>query len=229
VRLACQTRPTADVEVMPLLPPSVAPAQSTLFPDYHHGRDMRIVVMFADLRGFTTFSESRLPYDVVFLLNRYFREMGEAITSAQGHVDKFIGDGIMALFGLDDGPDGGAVDGLRAARRMIDRLDALNAEMRDDLEAPLRIGIGLHVGTAIVGDLGWGTATTLTAIGDVVNTASRLEGLTKDYHCQIIASEEVLALAGLDMSAFEAHSITPRGKAEEIGIAVVRNLTALPA
>lgn len=229
VRLACQIRPTSDIDVMPLLPASVAPAQSTKFPDYHHGRDMPIVVLFADIRGFTTLSETRLPYDVVFLLNRYFRAMGEAIESSGGRLDKFIGDGIMALFGLDDGPEAGAKNALRAAKRMIERLEDLNRDLAEDLVEPLRIGIGLHAGGAIVGDLGYGTATSLTAIGDVVNTASRLESASKDFHTSLVVSEAVMQLAGLAPDLLESHEYTPRGRMEAMTIGVLRDPANLPS
>lgn len=229
VRLACQIRPTADIDVMPLLPASIAPAQSTKFPDYHHGRDMPVVVMFADLRGFTTLSENRLPYDVVFILNRYFRAMGEAIESSGGHLDKFIGDGIMALFGLDDGPEAGARNALRAAKRMIERLEDLNRDLVEDLVEPLRIGIGLHEGGAIVGDLGYGTATSLTAIGDVVNTASRLESASKDFKTALVVSEAVMRLAGLAPDLLESHNYTPRGRMEAMTIGVLRDPANLPS
>jgi adenylate cyclase len=187
-----------------------------------------VVVMFADLRGFTTFSENRLPYDVVFLLNRYFRAMGEAIESSGGHLDKFIGDGIMALFGLDDGPEAGARNALRAARRMIETLEDLNRDLAADLAEPLRIGIGIHAGGAIVGDLGYGTATSLTAIGDVVNTASRLESASKEFKTQLIASEAVLLLAGIEPTLMERHNFTPRGRVESMDIGVLRDTNLLP-
>jgi len=229
VRLACQIRPTTDIDVMPLLPASIAPAQSSKFPDYHHGRDMPVVVMFADLRGFTTLSENRLPYDVVFILNRYFRAMGEAIESSGGHLDKFIGDGIMALFGLEDGPEAGARASLRAAKRMIERLEDLNRDLAEDLVEPLRIGIGLHAGGAIVGDLGYGTATSLTAIGDVVNTASRLESASKDFKTALVVSEAVMQLAGLAPDLLESHAYTPRGRMEAMTIGVLRDPANLPS
>ena len=98
VRLACQLRPTAPVEVTPLLPPGAEPRDGHSRPAYIQGRETEIAVLFADLRSFTRFSEKKLPYDVVFVLNRYFQAMGMAVIGAGGHLDKFIGDGTMALF-----------------------------------------------------------------------------------------------------------------------------------
>ncbi|MDE0808271.1 MAG: adenylate/guanylate cyclase domain-containing protein, partial [Alphaproteobacteria bacterium] len=102
LRLACQTRPSAKVEVIPLLPPQQVSVQdSGARAAYTQGQERDIVVMFADIRGFTQISEQRLPYDVVFILNRYFADMGAAIEGAGGRIDKFIGDGLMALFAVD--------------------------------------------------------------------------------------------------------------------------------
>src|SRR6185295_11934107 len=103
VRLACQLRlAPGNYAVTPLLPAAAAAADGFRRPTHHHGQERNITILFADLRGFTTLAEHRLPYDTVFLLNRYFRSMGEAIEEAGGRLDKFIGDGVMALFGLDN-------------------------------------------------------------------------------------------------------------------------------
>ena len=126
VRLACQLRPDHDLSVTPLLPPNVGPQQGFRKTDTHQGREQEIAVLFADIRGFTTISETKLPYDVVFILNRYFRSMGEAIEGAGGRVDKFIGDGVMALFGVDSSPRRGCADAIRAARAMSEQLEDLN-------------------------------------------------------------------------------------------------------
>ncbi|MEX2642952.1 MAG: adenylate/guanylate cyclase domain-containing protein, partial [Acetobacterales bacterium] len=180
VRLACQLRPSADVELVPLLPPDATPADSRGRSSYRQGAEREIVVLFADLRGFTSFSEGRLPFDVVFVLNQYFSSMGQAIEGAGGVLDKFIGDGIMALFGVESGPRQGALEAIDAARAMSQRLVELNEALAGDLPTPhealagdlptpLRVGIGLHLGPAIVGEMGWGRAISLTAIGDTVH------------------------------------------------------------
>lgn len=127
LRLACQTRPSAKVEVIPLLPPQQVSVQdSGARAAYTQGQERDIVVMFADIRGFTQISEQRLPYDVVFILNRYFAEMGAAIEGAGGRIDKFIGDGIMALFAVDASYPDGCRHALRAANTMAENLKSLN-------------------------------------------------------------------------------------------------------
>ena len=105
--------------------------------------------------------------------------MGHAVECAGGRVDKFIGDGVMALFGVESGAASGCRDALAAARLMSERLAELNQSLVEELGDPLRIGIGIHVGPAIVGEMGYRNATSLTAIGDAVSTASRLQEMAK--------------------------------------------------
>lgn len=229
VRLACQVRPTTDLEVFPLLPATAGPSEGFLRPSYVDGREQEIAILFADLRSFTRFSEHRLPYDVVFVLNRYFRGMGEAVTRAGGHLDKFIGDGVMALFGLNSGPEQGCREALAGAREMARALVELNRTLANELREPLRIGVGIHVGHAIVGEMGYGRATTLTAIGDAVNTASRLESLNKEYGSQVVASEEVAERAGVDLSAFPSHEIAVRGRSTPMRVRVIESALDLEA
>ncbi|HTO81921.1 MAG TPA: adenylate/guanylate cyclase domain-containing protein [Methylomirabilota bacterium] len=228
VRLACQTRPLAAVSVVPLLPPTATPRDAQARPGYLQGHEEEIAVLFADLRAFTELSEHKLPYDVVFLLNRYFRAMGTAVETAGGQLDKFIGDGVMALFGVGGRPADGCRQALAAARAMADNLHELNRSLTHDIEAPLRIGIGIHVGPAIVGEMGHGRATSVTAVGDTVNTASRLETLTKEYRCQLVISDAVGGYAALDVTAFARHEIAIRGRKEPLTIRVIGDARTLP-
>ena len=227
VRLACQLRPTHDLEVTPILPPDIQAADIRKVRDYAQGRDLDITVMFADLRGFTSLSEHKLPYDLVFLLNRYFAEMGQAIESSGGRIDKFIGDGIMALFGLDDGPNAGAKAALAASKVMLEKLEVLNRELAVTLESPLKLGIGLHAGHCIVGEMGWGRAVTLTAIGDTVNTASRLESMTKDLGALVVFSEDVATRAALDLSQFQQSEVQIRGRQTSLKVAIATSAAEL--
>jgi adenylate cyclase len=154
--------------------------------------------------------------------------MGEAIESAGGYLDKFIGDGIMALFGIRDGVRAGAQHALTAARAMGHRLDGLNARLQLDLAQPLRLGIGIHVGHVIVGEMGYKRATSLTAIGDSVNVASRLESATKAAACQLLISAAVADRGGIDLSAFERRNIQVPGRVEGLDVYVIPQATDLP-
>jgi adenylate cyclase len=228
VRLACQLRPRGAIEVTPLLPPFAYAADAQRRVDIAQGSERDIAIMFADIRGFTALSEGRLPYDVVFILNRYFATVGHAVESAGGRVDKFLGDGAMALFGIESGAAAGCRAALAAARQMSERLTELNASLRDEIDRPLRIGIGIHCGPTIIGEMGYGGAAALTAIGDAVNTASRLEELTKEYACELVVSEEVVRRAAFDLSAFPSREIEVRGKRETLAVRTLASAAALP-
>ena len=228
VRLACQARAEGDVAIVPLLPAAVGAASVAQRRSRDSsGVEKTIAVMFADLRGFTTLSENKLPFDVVFLLNRYFAEMGAAIETAGGRIDKFVGDGIVALFGVESGPAQGTREALAGARAMIERLAALNAALAHDLGAPLRIGIGIHTGPAIVGEMGYGEVRQFTAIGDTVNTASRLEALTKAYGADLLVSTDAARASGLDFSGFPEETTDIRGRQGVLAMRIVKDATKL--
>jgi adenylate cyclase len=218
VRLACQLRPKGDVAAIPLLPPFVHAREGFRRSGYLHGAEKEIAILFADLRAFTRLAETRLPYDVVFVLNRYFSAMGKAVEEAGGRVDKFIGDGIMALFGLQSGAAAGARQALEAARIMSLRLQELNRTLEHEIDSPLRIGIGLHVGPVIVGEMGYGPATQLTAVGDAVNIASRLESLCKELDAELVVSQEVVEKAGADLASFPLHEVEIRGRRQPLAV-----------
>jgi adenylate cyclase len=226
VRLACQTRPLRDVSVVPLLAPSIAPAEASAT-DVGQGHESEIAVLFADLRGFTRMAEHKLPYDVVFFLNRYFETVGTAITGAGGVTNQFTGDGVMALFGIDDGPGVGARQALAAARAMVEGVTALSAELAADLPVPMRLGIGVHAGSAVVGQMGWGQSFYLTAVGDTVHVAARLEQATKDYGAELVVSEDVGRYAEIDLSAFPGHDLAVRNRAGRVSVRVIARVAAL--
>jgi adenylate cyclase len=227
VRLACQIRPTENLTVAPLLPPGAQPKAGYRRPAYLQGGDREIAVLFADLRAFTKFSETKLPYDVVFVVNEYFRAMGRAVEESGGRLDKFIGDGVMALFGVEDGPVEGCRKALRAAHAMAHALAELNETLRHDLAEPLRIGIGIHVGPVIVGEMGYASVTSVTAIGDTVNTASRLETATKEFQAQLVLSTAVAERAGLDLGRYPRETVEIRGRSEPLPILVVKDAETL--
>ncbi len=228
VRLACQLRPTHDLEVTLLLPANATPRDAMRKPSYLQGAEREVAILFADIRSFTQFAEKKLPYDVVFVLNRYFRSMGQAVMRAGGELDKFIGDGVMALFGADTPPEEACRRALVAAREMGAALDDLNSSLRNELSEPLRIGIGIHLGTVIVGEMGFARATSFTAIGDAVNTASRLETETKTFKCQLVVSEELAKRAGVDLSAHPLHQLTVRGRTQPIAVRAIERALDLP-
>ena len=228
VRLACQRRPIHDLSVEPLLPAGAGADDGRPPTTPEVGQEREVAVLFADLRSFTTIAERRLPYDVVFLLNRYFEAVTVAIHRAGGIVNQFTGDGVMALFGVRTTPDEGCRQSLDAAVGMAEAVDDVSRELAGELDGPLRIGIGIHAGPAVVGRMGYGETVYLTAVGDTVHVASRLQDLTKQYACQLVMSEHVAERAGIDAGIFARHELTVRNRREPLAIRVVAEVHQLP-
>jgi adenylate cyclase len=216
MRLACQIRPTADIAVMPLLAADAGAIDGSVRGGLE-GRERPITVVFVDMRGSTTLGEAKLPYDVLFILNQFFHEMTKALVATNGHYSQFTGDGLMALYGLyEDDPTRGAADALRGAREMLAAVDQLNYRLRNDLKEPLRIGIGIHYGEAIVGAMGPPRSQIITAIGDTINTCARLESLTKEFNCVMIVSRPAAEAGGLDITGCELRQAPVKGRMEPV-------------
>lgn len=225
VRLACQLRPDRDLVVQPLMPARGAESATGNSQDaYHWGVEKPAVIMFADMRDFTTIAEDRLPYDVVFLLNRYLGLMSDAIQQAGGRVDKFIGDGIMAIFGISDSLQIGSRQALAASIGMANALDALNDEIGLTGDDRLRIGIGIHAGPVILGRIGAaGASNNITALGDTVNAASRLESANKEHGSMLIVSEQVLRAAKAEVQQAKRDSISVKGKRQSLDVVIFKD------
>lgn len=224
VRLACRTRPQSSVTIYPLLLPNVTLKQSLWKKSNYTGTDRDVAILFTDLRGFTSFAEDKLPYDVVFVLNQYFQFMGHAIETHHGRIDKFIGDAIMAVFGLETDQRQACRDALAAARSMRFQLDRLNDQLKSELAEPLKMGFGIHCGHVIIGEMGYRDSNNFVAIGDATNTASRLEGLTKEFDCELIVSQDVIECAGLNVNDLPLHHVEVRGRQKTMAIYAVKEV-----
>ncbi|MFO1312313.1 MAG: adenylate/guanylate cyclase domain-containing protein [Burkholderiales bacterium] len=228
VRLACQLRPRADVAVLPLLPADVT-ADDPRRRRESSSTEHFVAIMFVDIRRSTALFERRLPYDAVFLLNHYFDAVAGAVVEAGGLPSQFIGDGLMAIFGMRTGPQEACRQALAAARLVGARLDEMNRALAGDLLEPIEIGVGLHAGDAILGEIGYRDHHVLTAIGDAVHVASRLQDACKDYACALVVSEAVVEASGADMDGHPQHDIPVRGRAEGMRIRAVRDLASVGA
>jgi adenylate cyclase len=211
VRLACQLRPEVDLTVQPLLHPSIVAATHTEAAQ-EFGEEREVTILFVDIRGSTSLAEARLPYDVIFLLNALFAALAEAVEKSAGYYSNFTGDGLMALFGLDGKRAEGANAALRCAMEMFKALDSLNERLAGELETPLAIGIGIHTGQAIVGRMGPPKTPIISAIGDSVNTAARLERMTRELGAPLVVSAETLRATGLPIS-LPLTQVSLRGRA----------------
>ena len=160
------------------------------------GERKYVCVLFADIRGFTTLSESLAPEAVITLLNRYFDRVVDQIHHQEGAVVCFMGDGIMAIFGAPKRLPNPCQAALAAAKGMQSEVVTLNEILVCEGAAAIQIGVGLHAGDAVIGQVGSSGRHDYTAIGDVTNVASRLEGLTKDVGFQIVCSKDVFEALG---------------------------------
>jgi adenylate cyclase len=209
VRLACQLRPTYPITINLLLRPGGQTRKS----EEGQGVERTLAVLFLDVRGFTAMSQDKLPYDVVFIRNRLFADLG---------------DGLMAVFGRDTGAADGCQRAIRAARKIDLALDQVNQELESELDEPLKIGMGLHVGSLVLGEIGHDHTAAMTVIGRTVNAASRLESATKDMQCQFVMSTEAANLAGLDLKGLKTRSVTVRGLTKPLRVVSVESARHLP-
>ncbi|MDW6021797.1 adenylate/guanylate cyclase domain-containing protein [Mesorhizobium sp. BAC0120] len=228
VRLACQLRPVGSLTVAPLLrpqPQQEMPAETAVA---EPGHEKVVAVMFCDMRHFTEFADQRLPFDVVFLLNRYFGIIGSAVEKAGGRLDKFIGDGAMVLFGLETPPGEACRQAITAATNIIEGVNRLSDDLAAELRTSIKVAIGIHVGQTIVGTIGYGATMGVTAIGDAVNIGSRLEAAAKELDADIVISEAAAKLSGFDFSRFQSREIEIRGRARPLRVLVVPRGVRVP-
>ena len=230
VRLACQVRPEHSLTVTRLLRPvSTGPQAVDVQEADAAGAERPLAVMFLDLREFTQLSQSRQPYDIVFILNEFFAATGAAIHTHGGWIDKFLGDGLLAIFGQQHGVEIGCRQALRAARAIDLALDHVNAKLGAEVGRPLRVGMGLHAGPLLLGRIGYGEAVDLTVVGNAVNVASRLEALSKERDCQIVMSVDVAQNAGCLDDFATTSTVSVRGVGEPMMVIAVARGRDLPA
>jgi class 3 adenylate cyclase len=186
------------------------------------GETLNVTVLFSDIRGFTTISEKLTAHEVVEMLNTYFTRVCEPILREGGTVDKYIGDAVMAVFGSPVPHPEHARRAIRAALGMAREAEAFRQWMRErfpDRElAEFGIGVGLHSGEAVIGDIGTPKRKEFTAIGDTVNAASRLEGVTKELGCVIAASEATVRAAGEGVRTGKFERVRVKGKSEPLPV-----------
>jgi adenylate cyclase len=227
VRLACQLKPIADISIWPLMPPAATMRDQDRLNVADSGAERFVAILFVDIRASTQLVESRLPYDVVFILNRFFEAVGSAIVAAGGAPNQFIGDGMMAMFGTKTDAAEACRQALEAARLIDWHLAEMNRALANELQQPIGFGIGIHAGEVIIGTMGYREHAQMTAIGEAVHVASRLQDLTKEYRCQLVVSEVVGTVAGISLGDFPSHDIQVRGLSAPLAIRVIDSAATL--
>ncbi|MEQ9694871.1 adenylate/guanylate cyclase domain-containing protein [Shimia sp. SDUM112013] len=205
-RLACQIRPTEPATVMRVFRPDGRRARQ------HEslGQERKLAILFLDMRGFTARTTGQLPYDVVFLLNRFFDAVVPSITGAGGTVDKYLGDGLLAVFERNSA-QASARAALEAAAGIGSALETFNKALKAERADSVAIGMGLHLGELVLGEIGAADNAPRTIIGATVNTASRLEAETKRLGVEALVSEDLLQAAGIDTETLDLASLDLRG------------------
>ncbi|WP_170408984.1 adenylate/guanylate cyclase domain-containing protein [Ruegeria arenilitoris] len=207
-RLACQIRPTAPLTAFRMFRSDGKRGRAHA----SQGQERKLAVLFLDMRGFTSRTTGQLPYDIVFLLNRFFDAIVPAITTDGGVIDKYMGDGLLAVFETPNAKDS-ARAGLKAAADVSRALEYFNQQLQTEGSPRIRIGMGLHLGDLVLGEIGAAGSSARTIIGDAVNVASRLEGQTKALGAELLVSAELLQAAGYDgdlsgLQSFELRGVT---------------------
>jgi len=222
IRLACQLRPANDLSFFQLFLPHTVSSDSHASNPTRIGQERYLVSMFVDMRGSTKLAEKRLPFDTVFIVNRFLGAVSQAVLTNGGQPNQFVGDGMLALFGLAVGRPEACRQALRAAAMIAANVDELNTFLAHDLREPIRFGIGINGGEVIVGDIGYRDHMVFTALGDPVNVAARLQDMTKALACEVVISDEVRVTAGVAADALPQQEVAIRGRNEPM---IVRSVT----
>jgi adenylate cyclase len=229
IRLACQLRPEADLSFFQIFLPQTTAATLRTSNPSRIGEERYLVSLFVDMRGSTKLAEKRLPFDTVFIVNRFLGAVSQAVLECGGQPNQFVGDGQLALFGLTSDPQTACRQALQAASMIAANIDELNQFLRHDLREPIRFGVGIHGGEVIIGDIGYRDHMVFTALGDAVNVAARLQDMTKSLACEVVVSEEVRITAGLAEDSLPQQEVTIRGRAETMIVRSVDDASTLSA
>src|SRR4051812_45705782 len=229
IRLACQLRPTCDISFFQLFLPHTMSTDGHDSNPTRIGQERYLVNMFVDMRGSTRMAEKRLPFDTVFIVNRFLGAVSQAVLASGGMPIQFVGDGMLPLFGLSTARQEACRQALRAAAMIAANVDELNKFLEHDLREPIRFGIGINGGEVIVGDIGYRDHMVFTALGDAVNVAARLQDMTKSLACEAVVSDEVRATAGVAADALPQHDVEIRGRNEPMIVRAVADARTLPA
>ena len=227
IRLACQLRPEADLSFFQLFMPHTMSANAHASQPHRIGQERYLVSLFVDMRSSTQLAENRLPFDTVFIVNRFLGAVSQAVIECGGQPNQFLGDGQLALFGLGTNRQTACRQALKAAAAISANVAELNQFLKHDLSDPIRFGIGIHGGEVIVGDIGYRDHVVFTALGDAVNVAARLQDMTKSVGCEAIVSEEVRSTAGLSADALPQQHVEIRGRTDPIIVRIVASTKML--
>lgn len=226
IRLACQLHPTGEIAFRRLVLDETdlrIANQLQRRAASKSGEVKPVVLFFSDVAGFTSFSETLTPYDVMYLLNRYFAQVGELIERNDGYIDKFVGDGLMAIFGVNGQPDA-PIRSVNAALQTLAAVDRMKPFFASMYGIDFDIRIGLHLGDAVIGSIGSPGHERLTAIGDAVNVASRVEAANKEAGTRLLISEALYERVKNEVEMTDFVRVRLRGTSDRITLYEIAKL-----
>lgn len=223
VRLACQLRPQGDAAVTPLFRAeavgSAAAATDAAVPAPAAYEERSVAILFVDLRRWSGLAERQWPFDLAWVLDQYFARVGAAVQASGGLANQFIGDSVMAIFGLHTDLPTACRQAVQAAALIEQGMDAWNAQsFAAQFGHALDFGMGLHAGRVALGHVGWGDTTTFSAVGEVVNTASRLQDHSKQAGARLVLSLEAARLAGVADALGPSVPAAVRGRSQPLDV-----------
>jgi adenylate cyclase len=231
VRQACQIRPASDISVVPLVSAGAAESllrrrRSAVIP-----RERFLVFVFVDMRNSTQIAASRPPFDAMFILGRFVNAVSEAVVEAGGQPSEFRGDAVVAVFGQRSDARTACRQAFASLQLIARNLGRLSELLRNDIGGPLRYGIGVDGSRTVSGEVGFGEHTTVTAFGDALSVAARLQDLAKDLACVALVSDMVIRLGEIDATSFPRHTAELRGFERPVPVRLIRSLSgpAAPA
>jgi adenylate cyclase len=221
LRLACQTRAQGDTVVRRLVVDeedrALAEGEARGTAAASVGEERPVGILFCDVRNFTTFSEGHLAYDVIHLLNRWYARAAPVVTAAGGRMDTIMGDGFLAVFDS-------ASDAVKAGLALLEQARELSVYVQAQFGVEFRIGVGIHWGDAVLGAVGAGPSRRLTAIGDAVNFAARVESATKEAGVELLVTEAVRDQLGSKLRSGKTVDVALKGKTGRFLLHEVRGL-----
>lgn len=215
VRLACQLRPRGDATVTPLLPADAATPHAPALA-VHEERE--VAILFVDLRRWSGLAERQWPFDLAWVLDQYFARVGAAVQASGGLANQFVGDSVMAIFGLQTDLPTACKQAVQAAALIEARMDAWGESFAAQFGHALDFGMGLHAGRVAVGRVGWGESTTFSAVGEVVNTASRLQDYSKVAGARLVLSLQAARGAGVEQALGLPVEVAVRGRSQPLEV-----------
>jgi adenylate cyclase len=225
VRQACQIRPASDISVVPLVSAGAAGSllrrrRSAVTP-----HERFLVFVFVDMRNSTQIAASRPPFDAMFILGRFVNAVSEAVVEAGGQPSEFRGDAVVAVFGQRSDARTACRQALASLQLIARNLGRLSELLWNDIGGPLHYGIGVDGSRTVSGEIGFGEHTTVTAFGDALSVAARLQDVAKDLACVAVVSEAVMRLGEIDATSFPRHTAELRGFEQPVPVHLIRSLS----